>query len=228
MVKNRKISAALECARFMAKVLGIQVLLVSRHDLNMYTCNRPHQGLALDCSPLDFDTINNPPVKFQAKTKNEQHAVWLVLDEVTDVQNFGAIVRSAFFLGVDGIIVSSKKTAPINAFSSKASAGAIEYIGVYYVTNMPHFLSRCCQDGWSVLGGDRCSGAVCILDHKVKNPTMLVLGSEGAGLRKAVRRVCTGFVSVTPGKPHHLLGNVDSLNVSVAAGILMHQLISNN
>jgi 21S rRNA (GM2251-2'-O)-methyltransferase len=78
-----------------------------------------------------------------------------------------------------------------------------------------------------VLGGDKSSGAVHIIDQMIECPTMLVLGSEGFGLRNTVRHVCNGFVSISPAVPNHLLRNVDSLNVSVAAGILLHQLISN-
>jgi len=165
IAKNIRISAALKCAKSLAKELDIQVLLVSRYDLNMYTGNRPHQGLALDCSPLDFDTIDEPPVPKLTRTNYNQYPIWLVLDEVTNVQNFGAIIRSAFFFGVDGVIVGSKKTAPINAFSSKASAGAIEYVKINYVTNIPNFLQRCSKAGWSVLGGDKSSGAVRVTDQ---------------------------------------------------------------
>jgi 21S rRNA (GM2251-2'-O)-methyltransferase len=122
--KNQRVAAALDRARFMAKTQGVRVRNVTRHEINNFTGNRPHQGLALDCSPLDFDTLFDPPFDKPKRIEvYKQHAIWLALDEITDVQNFGAIVRSAFYLGVDGMIVCSKKTAPINAFSSKASAG---------------------------------------------------------------------------------------------------------
>lgn len=223
--KNQRVVAALKLAQSMAKKQGIRISTVTRHDLNMYTNNRPHQGLAIDCSPLDFEILQDPPICKPTRTNtSKHHAIWLALDEVTDVQNLGAIARSAFFLGVDGLIVCSKKAAPINAFSSKASAGALEYLIVNNVLNMPKFLYRCSKDGWSVLGCDKCKEAVCILDKKVDRPTILVLGSEGTGLRTAIRNVCTGFVTINPGLSSESLRNMDSLNVSVVAGILIFEL----
>lgn len=227
--KNQRVVAALDRASSMAKVQGVKIRHITRHELNIFTGNRPHQGLALDCSPLDFEILFNPPIdKPKRSDIFKQHAVWLALDGVTDVQNLGAISRSAFYLGVDGMIVCSKKTAPINAFSSKASAGALEYLSINQVQNMPQFLVRCCEEGWSVLGSDKCDGAKHIQNHKVDGPTMIVLGSEGTGLRTAIRLACTGFVYISPGLPSDLLGNVDSLNVSVAAGILLYGLLASH
>jgi len=225
-MKERKVAASVERARFLAKSQGAHILSVSRHDLNMFTNNHPHQGLALDCSPLDLTPIIQPPTQKPGKKFPERkHAFWLALDEITDSQNLGAIARSAFFLGVDGLVVCSKNTAPINAFASKASAGALEYLTVCNVSSLPTFLARCSEEGWSVLGAANSNRAIRACNYKVNRSTILVVGNEGTGLRTAVRRVCTDLVKITAGISGEELKTVDSLNVSVATGILINELL---
>jgi 21S rRNA (GM2251-2'-O)-methyltransferase len=165
-IKNPKNAAAINRARFLAESKGTQTFSVSRHDLNMFTGNRPHQGLALDCSPLDLVPIIQPPIhKPKQKNSTRQHAFWLALDEITDSQNLGAIARSVFFLGIDGMIVCSKNTAPINAFASKASAGALEYLVVHNVLNLPIFLVRCSENGWIILGAANSNSTIETQNH---------------------------------------------------------------
>ena len=161
---NRKDAKAVERAKKMAEEKGAEVLSVSKHDLNMFTENRPHQGLALDCSGLDFLPLDEPPRV--SERPGRRFPVWLALDEVTDAQNFGAVLRSAFFLGADGIMVCSKNAAPLNAFASKASAGAMEYMPVHDVWNMPKFLEQCTAQGWQVVGADAGEDAGPIQQHQ--------------------------------------------------------------
>merc|ERR1711976_833499 len=225
-MKERKVAASVERARFLAKSQGAHILSVSRHDLNMFTGNRPHQGLALDCSPLDLTPIIQPPTQKPGKKFPERkHAFWLALDEITDSQNLGAIARSAFFLGIDGMIVCSKNTAPINAFASKASAGALEYLVVHNVLNLPIFLVRCSEKGWIILGAANSNSTIETQNYKLNNPTILVVGNEGTGLRTSVRRVCTDLIMIAAGITGQELRYVDSLNVSVATGILINELL---
>jgi len=82
-IKSKKVIAAVEIAKSLAKANGVQVLSVSRHDLNVYTENRPHQGLSLDCSPLNFEAIIDPPINKPKRSKSRKnYAIWLALDEV--------------------------------------------------------------------------------------------------------------------------------------------------
>jgi 21S rRNA (GM2251-2'-O)-methyltransferase len=213
--------------------LRLEIEVVSKHDLNMLTAApssnggfktvggvRPHNGVALDASPLapvpidalpGWDGVGSPPV-------------WLALDEVVDPQNLGAIVRTAHFLNVDGVVVCAKNSAPLSPVTSKASSGAVESVEVFSADVMHRFLSRCAEDGWDVLGAAGEAGARDVDDvaSSVTKPTVLVMGNEAAGLRTNVRRACGALVRVPGGDD---ASTVDSLNVSVATGILLHALI---
>ena len=212
--------------------LRLEIEIVSKHDLNMLTAVRgvggkttvggvkPHNGVAIDASPLapipiealpTWDGVGSPPV-------------WLALDEVVDPQNLGAIIRTAHFLNVDGVVVCAKNSAPLSPATSKASSGAVENLEVRSAGVMHRFLRRCAEDGWDVLGaaGETEARDIDDVASMVTKPTVLVMGNEAAGLRTNVRRACSALVRVPGGDD---ASTVDSLNVSVATGILLHALI---
>lgn len=161
--------------------------------------------------------------------------VWLVLDEVMDPQNLGALLRSAYFLGSQGVIVCSKNSASLSATVSKASAGAMELRPVYSAKNLMQFLEQSKQVGWQVIGSALSSESVPAGKLTIDKPTLLVMGNEGRGLRTNVLRLCDVLVQIEGGnhagevgKPRGALDGddgLDSLNVSVAAGILLHKLL---
>ena len=209
--------------------LGVPIETVSKHDLNMLlatpgsggSAGRPHNGVALDASPLASTPVDRLP----AWDGGGAPPVWLALDEVVDPQNLGAMLRTAHFLGVDGVVVCAKNSAPLSPAVSKASSGALESVDVRAAGVMHRFLSRCAEDGWDVLGAAGEARARDVSDiGRVTKPTVLVMGNEGAGLRTNVRRACADFVRV-PGGDDAAESTVDSLNVSVATGILLHALI---
>ncbi len=241
------------------KELGVRLKVVSKHDLNLLVDNRPHQGLVLDASPLEL-----VPIEKLDKVSNDgvEAPVWVALDEVVDPQNFGAILRSAYFLGATGVVVCAKNSAPLSGVVSKASAGALEVMEVQSCRNMVKFLDMSVQNGWRAVGASFESQAHAVRDLAPGLPTILVLGNEGRGLRTNVRRVCSDLVCIvgvaskrplqdfsqrqSPSKelkmvdvdgiaaeePVKFVGYpagpaaVDSLNVSVAAGILLHELLA--
>ena len=191
--------------------------------------------------------------------KEDENApsLWLVLDEVVDPQNFGALLRSAYFLGGSapsgdstgssiGMMVCSKNSAPPSPVVSAASAGALELCEVFSTSNLPRTLNAAKEDGWRILGAaasapngmiDAETGeAVQCLDLQdvetgvSQPPTILVLGSEGHGLRTLVAKACSGFVRV-PGSEAASVGEdtnagVDSLNVSVTGGIMLWHFLN--
>ena len=211
----------------LAAEAGVRVEVRDKGTLNGMCRNRPHQGLVLQASRLEFEPLNTvpPPVAGVAP-------LWLALDEVTDPQNFGALLRSAFFLGVDGVLVSAKNSCPLTPVVSKASAGAMELMTVHAARNLPRTLEQAREAGWSVVGAalERSVEPAAI---DATTPTILVLGSEGHGLRTNVVRACTELVRIPRGPPTtgHDAGEsahelVDSLNVSVAGGILIWTLMA--
>lgn len=231
-----------------ADKIGLTRKEVSKHDLNMIVDNRPHQGLVLDASPLDLVSIRElDPVLVEG----EAAPLWVALDEVTDPQNLGAIIRSSCFFGAAGVVLCAKNSAPLSGVVSKASAGSLELMELRSCKNMMQFLCLSAENGWRVLGGSVSSRALSLNDVASGVPTILVLGSEGKGLRPLVERSCTNLVripgnipiDISPiggeeekaGEMDYCSGEefrsfmaVESLNVSVAAGVLLHHLIGNN
>lgn len=243
--RKKKDKKGFEKVLRMAEKIGLSKREISKHDLNMVVDNRPHQGVVLDASPLEMVGIKElEPVSIEGQSG----PLWVALDEVTDPQNLGAIIRSAYFFGASGVVVCAKNSAPLSGVVSKASAGSLELMELRSCKNMMQFLSSSSQNGWRVLGGSVSSRAVPLNEVVPGAPTILVLGSEGTGLRPLVERSCTQLIRIPgnipvdaiaaedeemerpdidcglPGEEFRSFMAVESLNVSVAAGVLLHHL----
>ncbi|GKZ00763.1 hypothetical protein MPSEU_001028100 [Mayamaea pseudoterrestris] len=212
---------------------NIPVATVDKGVLNTLSGERPHQGYVLRCGPLEFETLNRIPLSSDDhESQTQQQPLWLVLDEVVDPQNLGALLRSVQFLGQRhlNVLVCAKNSAPPSPTVSAASAGALEVLNVYATNSLPKTLSQAEQDGFRIIGASssvpRDSEGIELYDLQelppLAGPTLLVLGSEGHGLRQLVSRCCTEFVRIPGGIEE---GGVDSLNVSVTGGILLWHLL---
>jgi 21S rRNA (GM2251-2'-O)-methyltransferase len=220
-----KAMAAEELER-LAGERGVPIATVDKGVLNSLSGNRPHQGYVLRCGKLEFDSM--PRLSMQETSPK----LWLVLDEVVDPQNLGALLRSAYFIGGSniGVMVCAKNSAPPSPVVSAASAGALELLEVYSTSNLPRTLNAAREEGFRIIGA---SSDIPNADAQVYDlnelpsedrPTLLVLGSEGLGLRTLVAKACTDFVKI-PGQQDD--SGVDSLNVSVTGGILLWHLWNN-
>ncbi|XP_057500492.1 uncharacterized protein LOC130784593 [Actinidia eriantha] len=246
--KKKKDKKGFERVLRIAEKIGLSKKEISKHDLNMLVDNRPHQGLVLDTSPLEMVGIKElDPISVE----EEKVPLWVALDEVTDPQNLGAIIRSSYFFGASGVVLCAKNSAPLSGVVSKASAGSLELMELRSCKNMMQFLVSSAENGWRVLGGSVSSRAVPLNEVEPGAPTILVLGSEGTGLRPLVERSCTHLVRIPGNIPVDVSAGledgetagmdrgcsreefrsflaVESLNVSVAAGVLLHHLIGCN
>ena len=241
---------------------GVKIQRVDKGTLNTLCGNRPHQGFVLECSALEpvpmvsAEAFEPRPRVYSPTNENHEprHPCWLALDEVWDPQNLGALLRSAYFFGCDGVMVSRKNSAGLTATVSKASSGAMEFMQVHAVSNMPRFLEQAHRiHGWRVLGTALPTSGMVLQTREhlsdgggaprhaqasrpvtpcaelaLHTPTILVLGNEGHGLRTNVERACTAFAFIERGlvaAEDAALAAVDSLNVSVAGAILLHRLL---
>jgi 23S rRNA (guanosine2251-2'-O)-methyltransferase len=151
-------------------------------------------------------------------TKLPEQALVVALDEITDPHNFGAIVRSAVAFGAHGIITLKQRAAPVTPVVVRASAGATEHARIARVTNLATTLSTFADDGYDVIGL-AAEGASDLRELPPrKGATVLVVGSEGRGLRRLVRERCTELVRIP------MNGPIESLNASVAAAIALYAL----
>jgi 23S rRNA (guanosine2251-2'-O)-methyltransferase len=142
----------------------------------------------------------------------------IVLDGIEDPQNLGAILRTADAAGVDGVVVQTRRSAALGGAAAKASAGAVAYMKVAEVVNIARALEELKEAGvWTVGLAGEAPATYDSIDFTL--PTALVLGAEGPGLRRLVRERCELLASI----PMH--GHVDSLNVSVAAGVVLFEAV---
>jgi len=193
-------------ARF-ARDRGAPVERVARSELDRLAQGERHQGVAVEAPPLQ---VLDDPLELLAPAP----ALVVALDEITDPQNFGAIVRSAVALGATGVLWPEDKSAPLSAAMGRASAGAIEHARLCRVHSLPRALESL-RETCSVVGLDM-SGAP-IADATLDGPLVLVVGSEGKGLRRATKSACTQIVRLP------MRGPLASLNASVAAALAIYE-----
>ncbi|XP_036882879.1 rRNA methyltransferase 1, mitochondrial isoform X3 [Manis javanica] len=214
-----------------AEARDIPVLRLSRQKLDALCRYHVHQGVCMEVSPLQPRSWAEVG---EAKPGDDSQQLWLVLEGLQDPRNLGAVLRSAHFLGVDKIITSRRNSCPLTPIVSKASAGAMEVMDVFSTDDLAAFLQAKAQQGWLVAGTVGCpepeiapSSEIPItscLDFLWEQPTLLVLGNEGSGLSREVQASCRLLLTILPGR--QLPPGLESLNVSVAAGILLHTICS--
>jgi len=195
-----------------AEAQGISLAHRDRAELDRLTEGVRHQGVVALADEYPFCEVDD--LVGRANTP----AVIVALDQVTDPQNLGAIIRSAVTLGVDGLIIQKHRAAGITPSVVRASAGATEHASIARVTNLQKTLQSLSKAGLEVIGLD----AGGEMDVRELPPSsqgrVLVVGSEGKGLRRMVRERCDMIVQI------HQEGPMDSLNASVAAAIAMYEI----
>lgn len=169
-----------------------------------------HQGIVMDV--MDFKTYDIDVIH---DIKSEYPLV-VMLDHIEDPHNFGAIIRSCEALGVDAIIIPNDRSVSVNGTVIKTSAGAIEHIKIIRVTNLVKCINYLKEYSFWIVGSDMSSTSIGNID--VKMPICLVIGNEGHGMSRLVRESCDYVVSIP------MEGKVNSLNVSVACGILVYKI----
>ncbi|XP_019856963.1 PREDICTED: rRNA methyltransferase 1, mitochondrial-like isoform X2 [Amphimedon queenslandica] len=187
------------------------------------------QGILMDVEPLRFKPMTLESNLLNHKQFSKAHLLWLLLYHVQDPMNFGAIIRSAYFFGVDRILVTNK-SCPLSPVVSKSSAGAMEMLSIHSISDVISLLKVAADKGWDILGTVSPNkfehfSVISASDHKVIRPTMLIVGNEGHGLTKEVCSCCTKLLTINPKRS--LSPGFDSLNVSVATGILLNTLYNN-
>lgn len=175
-----------------------------------------HQGVIAVCGG-DYPYLDLDALLQHARARSDSPLL-VALDEVTDPHNFGAIVRSAVALGAHGVITLKDRAAPVTATVVRASAGATEHAAIARVTNLSRALERLRDEGFTAVGlaGE---ATVSLRDLDLRGALVLVVGSEGSGLRRLVRERCEHLARID------LAGPVTSLNASVAAGVALYEAV---
>ncbi|XP_077167873.1 rRNA methyltransferase 1, mitochondrial [Paroedura picta] len=214
-----------------AEVRGIPVQRVPRKALDALCNGGVHQGVCLEATPLrpiGWEEVSSHEAEGAAREGT--HLLWLALEGILDPMNLGAVLRSAHFLGVDGIVTSRRNSCPLTPVVSKASSGAMEVFDVFGTDCLQSFLQAKSEQGWDIVGTVSYSAVLdgipveSCLDFHWTRPTVLLLGNEGHGVSPEALSLCRRMVSIFPGR--ELQPGIESLNVSVAAGILLHSICS--
>ncbi|MFZ9039096.1 MAG: 23S rRNA (guanosine(2251)-2'-O)-methyltransferase RlmB [Gammaproteobacteria bacterium] len=196
-----------------AREAGVEVTLESRARLSERCGSDKHQGCVLE-------TRASEPVTSLAQclTGINDRTLLLVLDGVQDPHNLGACLRTADACGVDALIIPKDRSVKLNPTVRKVAAGAAETVPLIEVTNIARCLKDLQQAGVWIYGTSD-SAEASLYDHDYAGPVALVMGAEGAGLRRLTLESCDHLVKLP------MLGQVESLNVSVATGVCLYEIL---
>lgn len=196
----------------MAKSKNIAVHYVNSYKLNEETKNQNHQGVVAYVGKKKQITL--PELLESLKQKKP---FLCLLDQVCDPHNVGAIIRSAYLCGVNGLIIPERQSCGINSTVVKVSSGATEYMPVVQVSNLVNTIGKLKQKNIWIVGAD-ISGEVCY-QTDLNCAVALVIGSEGKGLRRLVKESCDLLVKIPT------TGEISSFNASCSAAILMYEIM---
>lgn len=192
---------------------GITPKYVDLETLNKMSSNGNHQGIIVEIFPYEYSSFEEV-VNY---SKKKEHPLILILDEIEDPHNFGAILRSCDAFSVDGVIIKNKNQVPLNWTVAKVSTGAIEYVKVAQVSNLSNAIKTLKESGYWIYAADG-SGKDDYQNVDFSAPVALIVGSEGRGISRLVMEN-SDFIIKIP-----MSGHVNSLNVSVSTGILLSRI----
>lgn len=193
---------------------GVVVKEVDRRKLDKICGGANHQGIAAFIAAYQYSTIED---MFALAEERNEAPFLLVCDEIADPHNLGAIIRTAEAAGAHGVIIPKRRSASLSFAVSKTAAGALEYVPVARVSNLPACIDDLKKRGVWFYGADMDGENWCDVNFGT-SATALVIGSEGEGIGRLVKSKCDVMVSLP------MRGKINSLNASVAAGILMYEV----
>lgn len=214
LVKKGKYEGSIVPIIKKAKEAKIIIQEVDRAKLDMIAEGENHQGIIAYVS--DYEYVEVKDILSRAADKGEAPFV-IICDKITDPHNLGAIIRTANCVGAHGVIIPKRGSVGLNSAVAKTSAGAVEYTPVAKVTNIANTIDDLKKAGMWIAGADMDGEEMYKID--LKGSIGLVIGSEGEGISRLVREKCD-FIASIP-----MNGQINSLNASVAAGVLMYEAL---
>ncbi|EAX46653.1 RNA methyltransferase, TrmH family, group 3 [Thermosinus carboxydivorans Nor1] len=199
----------------LAREQGLVVQEVDAAKLDALAMGVRHQGVVAMVAPVAYVDVDE--ILVQAQTKGE--APFLVLlDELEDPHNVGAILRTADATGVHGVLLPKRRSCPLSATVAKTSAGAIEYVPVARIGNIVQTLEKLKKAGLWVVGADM-AGDKAYYETDLTGPLVVVVGSEGRGMGRLTREACDFLVRIP------MRGRLSSLNASVACSLILYEVL---
>lgn len=197
-----------------AKKRDVIVSFISKEKLDLMSETKKHQGVMAICSAYEYAEIDD--IFAKAEEKGESPFIF-ILDEIEDPHNLGAIIRTANLCGAHGVIIPKRRAVGLTSTVVKASAGAINYTPVAKVTNIAKTIDELKDRGMWFACADM--GGTTMYDCNLTGSIGIVIGNEGSGVSRLVKEKCDYVVSIP------MKGDIDSLNASVAAGVLAYEVV---
>ena len=195
-----------------AQALHLVVQAVPKNKLDDLSDHGNHQGVVVTVSPFAYVELDTLLEQLHA---NQQEPFFLILDNLNDPRNFGSILRTADAVGVNGVIIPKRRASGVTGLVAKTATGAIEHLPIVRVTNLVQTIQQLKTAGIWIFGTDMTG-----TDYRhwnAQGPIALVIGNEGKGLSTLVKQQVDQMLTIP------MIGHVQSLNASVAAGILLYQ-----
>ncbi|OGU36243.1 MAG: 23S rRNA (guanosine(2251)-2'-O)-methyltransferase RlmB [Ignavibacteria bacterium RIFOXYB2_FULL_35_12] len=204
----------IDAIRIASKKKGIRCGEISSDKFRQITTNPNAQGVAARKTSQKYFTFQ----EIIHSSKEKKYPLILILDSIQDTHNLGAILRTAECTGVDGVLLTKHNSAPINETVVKTSTGATEHLKICLVDNLVNAIKELKENGFWIFGASLSNAKdYNTLDYKL--PVAIILGNEEKGIRKLVAENCDFLVKIP------MMGKIQSLNVSVSAGILLFEVL---
>lgn len=197
-----------------ARSRRLSVTFMPRHEIERLSISENHQGVILRVEPFRYATFK----KVCASLEGKEEPLVVLLDSVTDPRNLGSVARTCEAVGADALLLPRSRAAPVTPAVFHSSSGAVENISIATVPNLVSVMKELKKLGLWVVGADARADKTCF-ETDLTGPLALVMGSEGEGLHRLVRETCDILVGIP------MFGKVSSLNVSVAAAVIIYEAI---
>ena len=198
-----------------ARAAGVVVVEADRRKLDAMSRTHAHQGVIALAAVREYVSVES---MLAAAAEKGENPLLVVCDEISDPHNLGAIIRTACCAGAHGVIIPKRRSAGLTAVVAKTSAGAVSYLPVARVANIPSLLKDLKKQGVWVFG-TAAGGTTSLYEADLKGPAAIVIGSEGDGMTRLAAENCDFLVSIP------MSGKLDSLNASAAAAILLYEAV---
>src|SRR5712671_4155191 len=202
----------------LAGIRNVALKRVPRATMDRAIGNTNHQGVMARIAPARYADVDDLLSSIATRVGSEREPLIVVLDGVEDPRNLGALLRTAECAGVDGVFIPERRAAGLTEAVAKAAAGAVEHVPVARATNLSRLIEQLKERNVWVVGAVA-DAALNYTEWDWTRPSAVVLGGEGAGLHRLVRENCDVLVRIP------VLGRIQSLNVSVAAGIVLYEAL---
>lgn len=213
MIANGAKEGSIKKIVAMAKEKNIVIQYVDRNKLDEISTSHSHQGVIANVSDYRYYELDELIKSVEEKGEDP---FFIILDEITDPHNLGSIIRTADAVGAHGVIIPNRRSVHITPTVAKASAGAVEYVPVCKVTNIVNTIKTLKEHGMWIAAADM--DGQTFYEQNLTGPIGLVIGSEGFGISRLVKKNCDFTVKMP------MVGNVTSLNASVAGSILLYEI----